>query len=217
MKILQSDIIKEFKENGRRHYTLECKNCGDKFTMRQDYVSIKKECICKKCSKIKSSATHGKSLLINKKRNRIYNIWSGIKSRCNSKSNTNYKYYGGRGITICDEWKNDFMAFYNWCLKNGYNEDLTIDREKNDGNYEPDNCRWSTKCTQSRNIRTIRSNNTTGFKGVIFRKDRKKYYSRIQVNYKTIAIGASNCAIDCAIMYNNYIDEHNLEHSKNIV
>lgn len=77
-------------------------------------------------------------------RTRIHNIWKGMKNRCYNKSNHKYKYYGGRGITVCDEWKNNFKAFYEWAMSHGYRDDLTIDRIKNDGNYEPSNCQWLT-------------------------------------------------------------------------
>lgn len=83
----------------------------------------------------------------------LYNVWYGIKQRCYYKKNISYKNYGARGIKICQEWLDDFMDFYNWAMDNGYQEGLTIDRIDVNGNYEPSNCKWSTKEQQANNKR----------------------------------------------------------------
>ena len=78
---------------------------------------------------------------------RLYRIWCCIKGRCLNKNNTAYKNYGGRGITVCDEWKNKengFINFYNWAIQNGYNDNLSIDRIDNQEGYYPENCQWIT-------------------------------------------------------------------------
>ena len=87
------------------------------------------------------------------KHTRQYRIWLQMKNRCFNKNTSRYKDYGGRGITVCDEWRNDFKAFYDWSMSNGYSDDLTIDRINNDGDYEPNNCRWVTMKVQNRNSR----------------------------------------------------------------
>ena len=89
---------------------------------------------------------------------RLYKIWSGIKKRCLNERSLCYKWYGGRGISVCDEWLGDhgFENFRDWSMKNGYRDDLSIDRIDNDGNYCPDNCRWADRKTQANNKSTTR-------------------------------------------------------------
>lgn len=84
-------------------------------------------------------------------RTRLYKVWEGMKSRCDNPHNDRYKNYGGRGIDICDSWRKDFLNFYEWAINNGYKDDLTIDRINVNGNYEPDNCKWSTPKEQANN------------------------------------------------------------------
>jgi hypothetical protein len=80
--------------------------------------------------------------------------WISIKQRCYNLNNSRYKNYGGRGIEVCDEWKDNFKAFYDWCLANNYSSNLTIDRINNNGNYEPNNCRFISNKKQQLNKST---------------------------------------------------------------
>lgn len=104
-------------------------------------------CGCKKAT-VPPYKTHGKS------KTRLHSIWRGMKQRCNNPNREAYKDYGGRGIAICDEWKDNFEAFYEWAMANGYSDDLEIDRRDNDGDYEPSNCQWVTRGIQANNRRT---------------------------------------------------------------
>lgn len=112
---------------------------------------------------------------------RIYTIWSGMIDRCYRKNNKHYQDYGGRGIIVCDEWKNNVETFYNWAINNGYNDNLSIDRINNDGNYEPNNCRWATVNEQVNNRRYNRMftyNNKT--------QTLKQWADEYKINYHTL-------------------------------
>lgn len=106
--------------------------------------------ICKKYRK-----THGLSIGEDGKMPRIYRIWAKMKSRCNNKNESFYYRYGGRGITVCDEW-HDFIVFYRWAITNGYSDELTIERINNDRGYCPDNCAWIPIKAQAANRHTNR-------------------------------------------------------------
>ena len=86
----------------------------------------------------------------------LYSRWLGIKNRCYNVHFKQYKDYGGRGIKVCDEWLYNFKAFYDWSIENGYSPELQIDRINNDGNYEPNNCRWVTRKVNMNNTRRNR-------------------------------------------------------------
>lgn len=96
--------------------------------------------------------------------NRLYKIWGGIIGRCTNPNNSSYPAYGGRGISVCASWKNDFWKFYDWAMENGYDDSLSIDRINNNRGYSPKNCRWATKKTQANNTRACRYIEINGVK-----------------------------------------------------
>lgn len=157
----------------------------------------------------------GKHTTHNMSRTNLYSRWNSMKQRCFNPKHPSFKNYGGRGITVCSQWVDDFNVFYKWSLKNGFKENLSIDRENNDLNYTPKNCRWTTREVQSRNTRILSSNNKTGFRGVSFDKDRCIYVSKITVSLKSITIGYGASSLECAIEYDRFVRKNNLEHTLN--
>lgn len=98
----------------------------------------------------KENAKHGQ------RNTRLYKIWCGMKYRCYNSNSDEYETYGGRGIRICKEWNLNFRKFYDWAMNNGYEDNLTIDRINVNGNYTPENCRWTTMKVQENNKRNNR-------------------------------------------------------------
>ena len=122
---------------------------------------------------------------------RLYQIWANMKYRCNTPTYKRYSRYGGRGIKVCDKWNNSFESFYDWSINNGYQDDLTLDRIDNDGNYEPNNCRWATYTQQNYN-RSIAFNVTINGETKTTREWCKKY----NLNYRTFIVRYSNYGWD---------------------
>lgn len=107
----------------------------------------------KSCGCLKNQKLIERSTKHNQRHTKLYEVWKTMKQRCSNPNHISYHNYGGRGIIVCDEWKNNYQAFYEWSIKNGYKEGLSIDRINNDGNYEPSNCRWADRFTQNNNTR----------------------------------------------------------------
>lgn len=137
-------------KNGHSRWLCKCK-CGKETVVMSTHITGGKIVSCG-CywneKKYTFRRTHGFA-----QKERLYTEWQSMKARCYSKTRAFYEYYGGRGIKVCDEWKQNYLAFREWSLKNGYKDNLTLDRIDVNGNYEPSNCRWVTMYEQSRNTR----------------------------------------------------------------
>ena len=123
---------------------------------------------------------------------KVYNIWKSMKQRCNYKKASNYRNYGGRGISVCDRWKNSFENFYK-DMGNPPVGKPTIERIDNNKNYEPNNCKWATYYEQSINKRDMGKNQ---FKLTGVYQTRGYIYSMIVVKKRKIYLGSFNTALE---------------------
>lgn len=114
---------------------------------------------CPVCSRKKAAEKlkrHGEAPSKAKNASRLYRIWLGMNQRCFNSNNSEFYAYGGRGISVCSEWRNDYLKFKEWAIDNSYNDALSLDRINVNGNYEPSNCRWATQEIQCNNKRNTR-------------------------------------------------------------
>lgn len=175
-------VIEELPErkHGGRVYRCKC-DCGNIIDVRKDMLKSgnTKSCGClqRETASIigKNKVKHGKC------GTRLYKIYRHIINRCYNKNDISYSNWGERGVIMCDEWKNDFMTFYEWAINNGYQDNLTIDRINVNGNYEPCNCRWTTPKTQANNRRSNVHLTYNGKTQTI-----KQWAEELNCNYTTI-------------------------------
>ena len=155
-------VVKRAGSDKQKRAKWECQcDCGNEAVVVSSYLinGETKSCGCLIRETIGNmNLSHGCS------GTRLYGVWMHMKERCYKPSQKSYHRYGGRGITVCDEWRNDFGKFHEWAMENGYDENAprgqcTIDRIDNDKGYSPDNCRWADMKTQIHNRSVSRKEN----------------------------------------------------------
>ena len=143
---------------------------------------------------------------------KINQCWKDMKNRCSNPKCKVYKYYGMRGISVCDKWSESFLEFYFWSISHGYERNLSIDRVNTNGNYEPDNCRWSNRSIQGANKRPT---GDCEYIGVHRHSCKNRFVTSLKFNKELIFIYESRSKNDCAKKRNDFIVSNHLQHPLN--
>lgn len=190
-------------KKGKSYWNCLCQ-CGNTKTVIQASLTrgLTKSC---GCLHREVSTKHGYS------DHRLKSVYQGMKQRCNNPNDTRFPDYGGRGITVCDEWQKDMTPFIEWMLSNGWKEGLEIDRRDNDKGYSPENCRIVTRYQNTRNTRLLSRHNSSGYRGVSFFAKSKKWRAYVNVENRQQHIGFFDDKEQAAMARDRYVKEHNLQ------
>ena len=192
----------EVSKQKARYGLYQCGYCEAEFEAMTAHI---KSGNTKSCGCQKGGITHGL------RNNQFYVTWKNMLRRCTNPKNKGYKNYGGRGITVCEEWL-DIRNFIVWCESTHPNtNEVSLDRIDVNGNYEPNNCRWADASTQVLNQR-MRRTNTSGYVGITWVESKLKWVSRITIEKKRIWLGDYKTLEEAVLARDNYIIENKLPH-----
>lgn len=199
-KLIVVDFV-GINKNGRRLWKCNCE-CGNTTNVSGSLLvnGTTSSCGCLIGKKYKNVDVVKEAIEepFGKSRTSLYKVWTSMKNRCNNPNNSNYSRYGERGIKVCDEWENNYEIFKRWALTNGYDNDLSIDRIDNEGNYEPNNCRWVNMKEQSNNTRR---NRQVTYKGMTKNLIEWAEYYNIPYNNLTAYISRGSTPIEALDYY----------------
>lgn len=206
------EFIKETEKNkwGKSKGLFHCNRCGNNIETLITYVRTNKKKDCGCVSKEKRRIRLTKHGLHNTPE---YKAWLGMKARCYNKKYGHYDRYGGRGIIVCDEWKNNFLQFYEDMGKKP-SSDYQLDRINNDGNYCKENCRWVTPSQNCYN--RTRYHNKTGFTGVSVNTSSGRFSAWYSLNRKHIQVGTYDTPEEAYKARVEAMKKYNRTHSKQL-
>lgn len=167
----------KIRRRRRALFQCECGNISE-YDLSDVVTGHTKRCL--QCGIKKAAAA---KITHNKIKHPLYRKWQDMKNRCYNKKVDHYKDYGGRKVIVCDEWKNNFSSFYDWCIANGWRKELELDRKNVNGNYDPGNCRFVTHIEQGYNKTNTRyvtyNNESICLAQLLHRLNLSEYYKRI--------------------------------------
>jgi hypothetical protein len=187
----------------RRFGIYKCSDCGAEKRQRVDSAKVRKTTACIKCSSRHRNTYHGDT------NSKLYGVWGSLKYRA-----TTNKVKGYENISMSAEWE-EWGAFKEWATISGYKEGLSIDRIDNNGNYTPNNCRWTNRFVQNQNQGLLSLVNTSGYRGVYGYKDREYYYANVSNNNRRVNLGKFYDKIEAAKAYDMYVVANGLSQPTN--
>lgn len=188
-------------QNGHRRVIVNCE-CG---VVKEIFLTVLRcgDAISCGCYHKEGSSTHGET------RTPLYAAWSAMKDRCSNSNHQFWMEYGGRGITVCNDWLESYISFRDWANQAGYKKGLTLDREDNMANYSPDNCQWVNRVAQQRNRRSVKGSSSQ-YVGVSFVNRHKKWIASVKHDGKSVNLGLKTSELEAAITRDQYIIDNNL-------